>query len=117
HSCLPLDVIEENSNIIPNPSFNFHVFGAGPLVTPALQRGGRSAEDFGRAFGCNEFWKFIVWKRTHGDTPGWYGGPGVSWPAIRCDSCFIEIANVNHFESLRARMSNEFSERAYSGRL
>jgi hypothetical protein len=30
---------------------------------------------------------------------------------------FVEIANVNHFESLRARMSNEFSAGAYYSKL
>ena len=36
--------------------------------------------------------------------------------ATSCDPGF-EFANVNHFESLRARLSNEFSARAYNARL
>jgi hypothetical protein len=44
------------------------------------------------------------------------GGPVVFWPATGCD-LIVEIANVNHFESLRARMSNEFFEGAYYRRL
>jgi hypothetical protein len=46
----------------------------------------------------------------------WSCGSGVTWSATGCDSSF-EIANVIHFESLRARMSNEFCAGGYYARL
>ena len=69
-------------------------------------------------FRSNELWKFrrvevYSWRYSWLE---WSSGPGVSWPAIGCDPG-LEIANVNHFESLRARMSNEFSARTYNARL